>query len=100
MSSGRGMGNSQPVPIVQNQVYPGLEAHTSSPYETNCPFCKNSITTNSDKTINCCACLLCYWTGLFWYCIIQSCRGKDCCCYDATHTCPKCGKVIAKYIAC
>ena len=58
------------------------------------------VTTLVTKEFNCCACLLCFCTGLIWYVCIQACRGKDICCYDARHTCPSCGNVLGQYTAC
>ena len=98
------MAYSQPVPaaIVINQVAPVITvtAHTSSPYATTCQFCKNPITTTPITTCNCLACLLCWWTGLIFFCCFQLCRGKDVCCFDATHKCPICGNTVSFYTAC
>ena len=98
------MGFSQPGPttLVINQVAPAaaITAHTSSPFPTTCNHCKNAITTLSVKSCNCAAYCLCCWTGWLIYCIIQACRDKDCCCYDAIHTCPSCGNTVATYKAC
>ena len=88
--------------IVVNQMSPGISmiAYTYMPYETECPFCKKEITTNAIQTFNCGTCCLFYCTGLFLYCCIQICRGKDICCYDAVHKCPNCGKTVAVYESC
>ena len=88
--------------VVVNQVVPVMPviAHTSQPFTAICPNCKVSILTNSDRKFNCCTCCLCCWTGLLIYLCIQCCREKDFCCYDAVHTCPRCGGVIANYQSC
>ena len=88
--------------IVVNQVAPGISmiADTYLPFETECPFCKKEITTTAIQTFNCGTCCLCYFTGLFLFCCIQLCRGKDICCYDAVHKCPECGKTVAVYNSC
>ena len=88
-------------PVVVNQVVPvSVMAHTSSSYVTICPTCKNMVSTTAIKQFNCCTCLLCYCTGIFWFLCIQMCRGKDFCCYDATHNCPVCGNLISTYESC
>ena len=96
----------QPAPntIVVNQQGPATMVHPdmfkTTPVALNCTFCHKPITTNVSKTFNCCACCLCYFTGIIWYVCIQACRGKDICCYDASHTCPYCGNVVGTYTAC
>ena len=105
--------NPQPVPvaygqaqpqIIVNQVSPvvavGIPATRASPYITVCPYCRNQVMTSSIQTFNCCTCLLCWCTGLIWFCIIQSIRGKDIGCYDAIHKCPNCGQTIGVYESC
>jgi len=88
--------------IVVNQVSPGISmvAQTYEPFSTICPFCKKKITTYANQNFNCATCFLCYCTGCFLYCCIQICRGKDICCFDAIHECPKCGKTVAVYNSC
>ena len=65
-----------------------------------CQFCGKNINTSVNQECNCLACCLCFFTGIIWYLIIQSCRDKDLCFYNATHTCPYCGKIVGKYNAC
>ena len=88
--------------IVVNQVVPNYSvvAHTSSPFATQCPYCKSAITTTAVQTFNCATCMLCCWTGLVLFICIQLCRGKDICCYDAVHRCPSCGQTVAVYNSC
>ena len=100
-------GYPQPVvgvaqPVIVNQLTPVimLPAHTSSSYTTVCPHCKNMVSTTAIKQFNCCTCCLCYLTGCIWFLIIQAVRGKDFCCYDATHNCPACGLTISTYQSC
>ena len=105
--------NAQAVPItystaqpqiIVNQVTPAvtvaIPATRATPYLTVCPYCRNQVMTSSIQTFNCCTCLLCWCTGLIWFCIIQSIRGKDIGCYDAVHKCPNCGQTIGIYESC
>ena len=85
---------NQPSPVVVNLSNVGL-----SPFATICPFCRNRITTNVETSWNCCACLLCCYTGLLIYACIQLCNNKSLLCCDATHKCPNCGCTIANYYA-
>ena len=93
-----------PNTIVINQQSPAMMIHPNmfktTPVSLNCTFCKKPITTTVTQTFNCCACCLCWCTGLLLYVCIQLCRGKDICCYDARHTCPYCGNVVGTYTAC
>ena len=97
-----GVAMVQPTAIIVNQVSPsyGVIAHTSSPFSTVCPSCKNQITTTAVQTFNCGTCLLCCWTGYVLFICLQLCRGKDICCYDAVHRCPVCGQTVAIYNSC
>ena len=105
--------NAQAVPItystaqpqiIVNQVTPAvtvaIPATRATPYLTVCPYCRLQVMTSSIQTFNCCTCLLCWCTGLIWFCIIQSIRGKDIGCYDAVHKCPNCGQTIGVYESC
>ena len=105
--------NAQAVPItystaqpqiIVNQVTPAvtvaIPAMQATPYLTVCPYCRLQVMTSSIQTFNCCTCLLCWCTGLIWFCIIQSIRGKDIGCYDAVHKCPNCGQTIGIYESC
>ena len=105
--------NAQAVPItystaqpqiIVNQVTPAvtvaIPAMQATPYLTVCPYCRLQVMTSSIQTFNCCTCLLCWCTGLIWFCIIQSIRGKDIGCYDAIHKCPNCGQTIGVYESC
>ena len=65
-----------------------------------CNKCKKPITTDVKKEFNCCSCLSCFCTCFIFFAIIQFFRKKDICCYDATHICPYCGNIIAKYQSC
>ena len=93
---------AMPAKVVVNQIQPNvtITANTSSSFATVCPFSKVGITTIAIKTCNCCTCLLCYCTGLVFFCCVQLCRGKDVCCYDAQHKCPNCGQIVAVYNSC
>ena len=95
---------NNPGTIVINQQTPALILHPdlykTNPVAVTCPVCRQTITTNVAKRFNCLTCLLCWCTCLVFYACIQSCRGKDICCYDATHTCPKCNSVVGTYNSC
>ena len=97
------IGQPQPQ-IIVNQVTPvvavSAPAPRSTPYLTVCPYCRNQVMTSSIQTFNCCTCLLCYCTGIIWFCIIQAIRDKDIGCYDAVHKCPNCGQTISVYESC
>ena len=69
----------------------------TAPVSLICINCNNPITTQVEKTFNCCSCFLCCWTGFLIYACIQMCNGKELCCCDATHRCPKCGFTLGKY---
>ena len=70
-----------------------------SPVSTTCPFCRTTVTTTVEESFNCCACLLCCYTGILIYVCIQLCNDKSILCCDATHRCPNCGAVIGQYLA-
>ena len=65
-----------------------------------CPNCNKMMTTFVVKKVNCCALCLCLVTGVLWYVLIQCFRGKDLCCYDASHTCPNCNALVGSYTSC
>ena len=73
--------NAAPNTIVVNQQTPAVMVHPgmfkTTPVALNCTFCHKPITTNVTQTFNCCACLLCWCTGVICYVCIQCCRGKD-----------------------
>ena len=100
------VGYDQPIysaQIVVNQRVPvcvNVTANTSSSFATVCPYCHNQIMTSPLQTFNCCTCLMCFCTGLILFLCIQAIRGKDFCCYDAIHMCPRCGKTVANYNSC
>ena len=89
-----------PTTVVLNQKAPNPRMFKTTPVALNCLFCKRPITTTVITKCNCCACLLCWLTGLLLYVCIQCCRDKDICCYDAEHRCPHCGNVVGTYTAC
>ena len=93
-----------PNTVVINQQGPGVMLHPdlfkTTPVSITCPSCQKTITTTVTQNFNCLACLLCWCTGLLLFVCIQVCRGKDLCCYDATHTCPYCQAVVGTYTPC
>ena len=92
--------NTQKLPVVVVGTAVNPDMLKSSPVPLQCPFCLNMVTTNTVEKWNCPACCLCFWTGFVVYACIQCCRGKDLCCYDVYHTCPKCGNNLGTYKAC
>ena len=85
---------NQPVRVIDPKIF------STVPLALSCMFCHKSITTQVTTSYNCGACLLSWFTCFVFYAIVQCCRGKDCCCYDAEHKCPYCGKVVGTYTAC
>ena len=64
-----------------------------------CPYCGSSITTKTEEKFQIIACICCLLNWLI-YCCVQICRNKNLCCFNVTHRCPKCGRVVGKYNAC
>ena len=96
-----------PYTIVVNQPQQAVMVNPNmfktNPIALNCTFCNKPITTTVNKEFNFGACCICFLTGLICYLIVQACRNKDLCFYDATHTthtCPYCGNVVGTYNAC
>ena len=96
--------NQMPYTIVINQQEPSVlinpNIFKTTPISINCTICHKPITTSVTQEFNFCACLLCWCTGLICYVLIQAIRGKDICCYDATHRCPYCNNIVGMYQAC
>ena len=102
----------QPVPIMPTvpvpvpiQVAPdkqGMdpEKFKTTPVTLECPFCHKVTATKVDRSLNVCACLLCYCTGIVCYVCVQAIRKKDLCCWDAEHRCAFCGNVVGAYTSC
>ena len=93
--------------VTNNQQYvpQGEEARirealrTTSQY-IRCLGCQYAGLTSVERKLSCanvCCCAL--TTPLLWLCY-QSCRAKDINCFDAVHTCTKCGNKIGNYEAC
>ena len=93
--------------IIINQHIPTSTAFTLEPARVTCPYCKNEIISEVEESFNCCTCLL--YLAIILLCAIPClfcsglCNNQGCycgndiscgCCCDATHTCPKCKKVI------
>lgn len=95
---------SQAVVVNQSQpqtvVVVGGQTFNSDPTVLVCPFCKNTVTTEVQKSCSCGAVCLCIMTGLILYLCIQCCRKKDLCCCNATHICPSCKQTVGSYYAC
>ena len=99
-------GAIAPVVIVNNQEkaeppnFVNPNRFKSNEIFITCPFCRKPMTTKVKLSINICACLLCYFTGIIFYVCVQCFREKDLCCFDAEHTCTECGNVVGTYTPC
>ena len=91
--------NNQDKPVIFIQPILPTKLGTSPVY-MNCPNCKVPVITNVEKKWSWCSCCLCYWTGLLIWFLIQLCRDKQITCYDARHTCPKCGRILGEFESC
>ena len=93
-----------PAPIVVNQQNPEIRVGPQDfkvvPVTITCQFCKRTITTQVTKSLDVCACLLCYCTCIVFYVCVQAIRNKDLCCWNAEHRCPFCGNVVGAYTSC
>ena len=89
--------------IIVNQSNPVItclidpEIFKTTPIIIQCPFCQNVISTNVKKSINCLSGVVCFFTGILFFILIQLCRKKSITCVDAVHICPKCGQKIGEY---
>ena len=86
---------NQQIPVVSSLIDPEVFKTTSIVIE--CPFCRNVISTNVKKSFNCFTCVLCFFSGIFFFALIQYCRSKNIACSDAVHTCPRCGQKVGEY---
>jgi hypothetical protein len=76
------------------------EALRSTSQYIRCLACHYAGLTTVDRHLNCSnVCCSIFTTPLLWLCY-QSCRVKDINCFDAKHTCSKCGGKIGEYTAC
>ena len=71
----------------------------SSPVTITCPFCKNTVTTETESKLNFVACICCLMFNIL-YCCVQMCGDRNPCCLDISHRCPKCGKIVGHYNSC
>jgi hypothetical protein len=65
-----------------------------------CPYCNETIMTDSETTCSFSNTLCCIFFGLAPWIIFQCVRGKDIKCMDASHFCPKCKQSLGDYKAC
>jgi len=92
--------------IVNHQiaVMPTIETvPTYKPYQMTCPYCTMTGMTVPEISWNCGACFFIICCDIFflgYLSLIRLCLRSDCCCYDAIHKCPNCGRIIAKRDAC
>ena len=66
----------------------------------NCTGCGNMGLSTTEKSCSCASICCCIWFSIAVWLCYQACRSKDINCYDAKHTCSKCGKVLNVYQAC
>lgn len=71
----------------------------SNPVSMTCPHCKTLITTQTDPKLNFLACCCCLLFSIYYFCF-QLCVGKNPCCCDVIHRCPKCGMILGEYDSC
>ena len=90
------LNQNRPI-IVHNTLAPKFE---TKPVAMTCQFCQRPVNTLVHKSCNCCTVLLCIFTGLFIWILIQCCRSKPITCCDAEHTCPNCGKTLGHFDSC
>ena len=64
-----------------------------------CPFCEETIDTETDRSTNIKALLTAIGTCYCGFALIQKCKGKPVDCNDCEHSCPNCGHMIGKYYA-
>ena len=89
--------------VINNQLTdtrPKPEDFKTTPITLVCQFCKKPITTEVSKSLDICACLLCYCTCIMFYVCVQAIRKKDLCCWNAKHRCPYCHNVVGTYTSC
>ena len=84
--------------VIEKPIYVSTE-FKSSPVTTTCQFCGNVITTETNSKLNFIACFCCLMFNLL-YCCFQICAGKNPCCCDVVHKCPRCGSILGHYDAC
>ena len=65
----------------------------------NCPFCKEPIHTEINKTMNMKAICIAIGTCYIGLCLIQMFNNKNIGCEDVEHKCPNCGYIIGTYYA-
>jgi len=71
----------------------------SYPQFSTCGDCKKSGVTNVENKINPVSLITCCYCGLCWD-LYRLFKFKDFNCYDATHRCNSCTKVVYEYKSC
>ena len=79
-----------------SQYYKKKIKYKTEPIETICPNCYELMTTKVELTCNGCSILLSIIFTIYYFLVILS-LGYDCLCYDAVHTCSKCGYIVGDY---
>ncbi|XP_075894932.1 lipopolysaccharide-induced tumor necrosis factor-alpha factor homolog [Nelusetta ayraudi] len=68
-----------------------LDKFPAHPCQTQCPECRQFVTTETSTSVSSVTCLICFMTALIG-CVAGCCLIPFCCdrFKDITHTCPKC----------
>ena len=90
----------QIAPDKQGEQMPDPDKFKTTPVTLKCPFCHKVTATKVDRSLNVCACLLCYCTGIVFYVCVQAIRKKDLCCWNAEHRCTFCHQTVGAYTSC
>ena len=87
--------------ITETPFYPARETSEFGrfPITMKCPHCKVRITTETKSSFNFLACCSFFFCGLLFF-IFQAIEGKNICCCDIIHKCPRCGKTLGSYKSC
>ena len=103
--------------IIVNQNEPKPTIFRKNPTTTICPFCNQKVDTKIEESFNVCTCLTIFFFIFFPFgfwnfnctcrCAEDGCKEccicDDCCdfsCYDCTHKCSNCGKIVGEYDSC
>ena len=98
-----GQGQPIQVGIVSNQTSPfhilgDIPLNSLHGTFVVCPKCNSPVYTKVSRNCSCLnCCFFCYLNSCWW--LTKCCHAKDYNCYDAKHSCPKCGYHIGTYSA-
>ena len=66
---------------------------------TTCIYCRKPIMTKTETKFSFLACFCFLLTGML-YCCFQFCSGRNICCCNIYHRCPRCGRILGAYKSC